>query len=190
MAHALAFDRIVVGIDPAVSVSESADLTGIIVAAINANGEGYVLEDASGKYSPTQWAQKAISLYRKWHADRIVAEVNQGGLMVETTIRAVDRNVAFKAVSASRGKATRAEPVSALYEQGRVHHCGSFPDLEREMTSYAPGFAKKSPDRMDALVWAMTELMVTPARATFVWGGIENYDRELDAARRAIVRGP
>ncbi len=109
--------------------------------------------------------------------------------MVETTIRAVDRNVAFKAVSASRGKATRAEPVSALYEQGRVHHCEVPRPRERD-DFLRPGFAKKSPDRMDALVWAMTELMVTPARATFVWGGIENYDRELDAARRAIVRGP
>jgi predicted phage terminase large subunit-like protein len=151
--------RIVVAIDPAVSVSETSDATGIIVAGINYGGHGYVLEDCSGKYSPTEWAQKAISAYRRHKADRIIAESNMGGAMVESTLRAVDRSVPVRLVHASRGKITRAEPISALYEQHRVHHVGAFPELEDEMTTYEPG-STNSPDRMDALVWALTDLMV------------------------------
>ena len=179
VAQAMNFERIVVAIDPAVSVSESADLTGIVVCAIDARGDGYVLEDASGKMSPTEWAKKAIGLYRKWRADRIVAEVNNGGLMVETTLRSVDASIPFRAVHASRGKVIRAEPVSSSYEQGRVHHVGVFPELEDEMCSYAPGFAKKSPDRMDALVWAISELMVQAPRGEFIWGGLSSGDRRV-----------
>ena len=122
--------RIVVAIDPAVTSGEDADETGIVVVGIDHQGHGYVLADASGKYQPIEWAKIAIAAYRAHHAERIVAEVNNGGDMVENTLRMVDPNVPFTAVRASRGKVTRAEPVSALYEQGRMHHVGLFPQLE------------------------------------------------------------
>ena len=154
-----AMRRIVVAIDPAVSVSETSDATGIIVVGLGADGHGYVLQDLSGKYSPTEWARRAIGAYRLHKADRIVAEQNQGGLMVETTLHAVDRNAPVKLVNASKGKITRAEPISALYEQQRIHRVGCFPHLEDEMCSFEAG-SSDSPDRLDAAVWAMTELIV------------------------------
>jgi len=122
--------RIVVAIDPATSSGEDADETGIVVVGRDHQGHGYVLADASGKYQPIEWAKIAIDAYRTHHADRIVAERNNGGDMVEATIRTVDPNVPVTTVWASRGKVTRAEPVSALYEQGRMHHVGLFPQLE------------------------------------------------------------
>src|SRR6478735_4691069 len=122
--------RVVVAIDPAASSGEDADETGIIVAGKDANGHGYVLADQSGRYPPTEWARTAIGLYRQYKADRIVAEVNNGGDMVEATVRMVDPNVSYATVHASRGKVMRAEPVAALYEQHRVHHVGAFPTLE------------------------------------------------------------
>src|SRR5271156_6629460 len=118
--------RIVVAIDPAVSTGEDADESGIIVAGKDADGHGYVLADQSARYAPTEWARTAIALYRQHKADRIVAEVNNGGDMVESTIRMIDPNVSFSAVRASRGKVIRAEPVAALYEQRRIHHVGAF----------------------------------------------------------------
>ena len=117
--------RIVVAIDPAVTSGEDADETGIIVVGKDHQGHGYVLADASGKHQPVEWARIAVAAYRAHHADRIVAERNNGGAMVEATIRMVDGNVPVTTVWASRGKTARAEPVSALYEQGRVHHIGS-----------------------------------------------------------------
>ena len=125
------------------------------------DGQGYVLEDLSGRYSPAGWARMAVLAYRKHQADRIVAERNFGGEMVEATIRAEARNVPVKTVNASRGKLVRAEPVMALYEQGRVHHVGTYPDLEDQMCGWRPGVGK-SPDRVDALVWGVTELMIVP----------------------------
>jgi predicted phage terminase large subunit-like protein len=158
--HPLDLKRVVISLDPAISVGENSDSTGLIVCGIGHDNHGYVLEDITGKYSPTEWAMRAIAAYKRHKADRIVAEANQGGAMVESTLRAVDATVPVKLVHASRGKITRAEPISALYEQGRVHHVGGFPELEDEMCSFEPGSAK-SPDRMDALVWALTELMIT-----------------------------
>jgi phage terminase large subunit-like protein len=119
--------RVVVAIDPAASSTERADETGIIVAGKDAGGRGWVLADASGRYQPTEWAKTAVSVYRAHKADRIVAEVNNGGDMVEATLRVIEPNAPFSAVRASRGKVTRAEPIAALYEQGRVHHLGVFP---------------------------------------------------------------
>jgi predicted phage terminase large subunit-like protein len=157
--------RIVVAIDPAASSGEDADETGIIVVGKDHQGHGYVLADLSGRYQPIEWARIAITAYRAHKADRIVAEVNNGGEMVENTLRMVDANVAFTAVRASRGKVTRAEPASALYEQGRIHHVGTFPQLEDQMTNFTSDFdraaAGYSPDRVDALVWAVTDLMLT-----------------------------
>ena len=151
--------RIVVAIDPAVSIGEDSAETGIIVGGLGVDGRGYLLEDATGKLAPIEWARRAVALYRKYGADRIVAEANQGGAMVETTIRTVDANVSFKGVHASRGKITRAEPIAALSEQHRILFLGTFPELEDQLCTFAAGSAD-SPDRLDALVWAFTELMV------------------------------
>jgi len=152
------FERIVVGVDPAVTSGEDADETGILVAGMIGN-RGYVVEDFSGQYTPQEWAIQAIKAYYKYNADRIVAEVNQGGDMVEHTIRTVDRNVSYKAVRAARGKILRAEPIAALYEQGRIHHCGTFASLEDQLCMYTHD-SRESPDRLDALVWALTDLMI------------------------------
>lgn len=146
-------ERVVVGIDP--SATSTGDEAGIVVAG-RQDSEYYVLADASLQASPDGWARAAVIAYHKYNADRIVAEDNNGGEMVETTIKQVDRSVPVTRVHASRGKQTRAEPVSAIYEQGRVHHVGSFSQLEDEMCLWVPGDA--SPNRMDALVWALTKL--------------------------------
>lgn len=150
--------RLVVAIDPATTANANSSETGIIVAGVGENGHGYVLEDLTISDSPLKWASQAITGYRKYQADRIVGEVNNGGDMVETTIRSVDPAVSFKQVRASRNKQTRAEPVSALYEQGLVHHVGMLGELEDQLCTWVPG--EKSPDRLDALVWAITELML------------------------------
>lgn len=149
--------RIVVAIDPAVSSAQSADETGIVVAALAKDQRHYVLSDVSGHYSPDTWARRAVAEYEDWKADRVVGEVNNGGEMVGHTLRTVARAVSYKAVHASRGKAARAEPVAALYEQGKVLHCGRFNELEEQLISWVPGMGK-SPSRLDALVWALTEL--------------------------------
>ena len=154
--------RIVVAIDPAVTSNENSDETGIIVAGHESHTDhGYVLEDVSQtQASPDAWMRAAVDAYHRHSADRIVAEVNNGGDLVETLLRTVDPNVPFTAVRASRGKQTRAEPVAALYEQKRIHHVGNLAALEDQMTTWAPAAAAKSPDRMDALVWALTDLML------------------------------
>ena len=151
--------RLVIGVDPAMTAKEGSDETGIIVAGIGSDDHGYVIADASMKASPDTWASMAVGLYHRHRGDLIIGEVNNGGDMVETTIRTQDRYVSYKGVHATRGKYVRAEPVSALYEQGRVHHIGALPELEDQMCTYVPG-DKESPDRMDALVWALTELML------------------------------
>ena len=154
--------RIVVAIDPPASSGETADECGIVAAGLGEDGHGYVIADHSERaLSPVEWARKAVNLYHKLEADRIVAEVNQGGDMVGAVIRQVDAGVSFKAVRAGRSKGTRAEPVSALYEQGRVHHVGSFKLLEDQMCDFTiDGTKGYSPDRVDALVWALSELML------------------------------
>jgi phage terminase large subunit-like protein len=151
--------RIVVAIDPAVSTTEEANESGIVVAGVDDENQGYVLDDITLKGTPQEWASHAVTAYYKWNADRIIAEVNNGGDMIEHTVRMVDNTVSFKQVRASRGKQTRAEPVAALYEQGRVHHVGVFPEMEDQMCMWVPG--DTSPDRMDAVVWALTELMLS-----------------------------
>ena len=156
--------RIVVAIDPAVTNTEESDETGIIVAGLGADNYGYVLDDLTISASPDAWGRRAILGFVDHAADRIVAEVNNGGDLVENVIRMVAKDmgvtISYKAVRASRGKMVRAEPVAALYEQGRIHHVGSFPKLEDQMVEYDPLTSTKSPDRMDALVWAFTELMI------------------------------
>jgi predicted phage terminase large subunit-like protein len=166
--------RIVVAIDPAVSSHEGSDETGIVVAGKGADGHGYVIDDLSGRFAPNEWARIAIDAFKVHAADRIIAEANQGGDMVENTIRTVDPNVPFTAVHASRGKYVRAEPVAALFEQSRIHIVGALPKLEDQMTSFVPDLDRGragSPDRADAMIWAMTELCVERERyaGLFEW---------------------
>jgi len=148
--------RIVVGVDPAVTSGDKSDETGIVVAGIDRNEHGYILDDKTLKASPDKWARKAIECYYKWEADRIIGEANNGGDLIELVIRQVDKNVSYRKVTASRGKLIRAEPIAALYEQGRIHHVGYFGDLEDQYCEWQPG--EKSPNNMDAAVWALTEL--------------------------------
>lgn len=157
--------RVVVAIDPAATSGENSDETGIIVDALGHDGYGYTLDDLSGRYSPADWARTAVEAYRAHHADRIVAEANNGGEMVSAVIRQVDPNVPVSLVHASRGKRTRAEPVSALYEQGRWFHVRPFPELEDQMCSYTGAPNEDSPDRMDAHVWAASELVLKTSTA-------------------------
>jgi len=151
-------NRIVVSIDPAVTSNAESDMTGIVVAGIDVNGIAYVLADHTGRYTPQQWASKAVELYREHMADRIVAERNQGGDMVRHTLHTEDETVPVKLVHASRGKMARAEPVSALYEQDKVKHVRGLNDLEDQMVQWEPLGSIGSPDRLDALVWAITDL--------------------------------
>jgi predicted phage terminase large subunit-like protein len=150
----------VVAIDPAVSCGDASALTGIVIAAVGVDGRGYVLEDASGRFSPHAWAARAVQAYETWRADRIVAEGNQGGEMVRHTIQTVRENLPVTIVHASRGKQARAEPVAALYEQGKVFHVKRFPVLEDQLCTWEPLEGQPSPDRLDAMVWAFTDLMI------------------------------
>ncbi len=159
--------RIVVAVDPPVTATENADTCGIVVAGLGPDNRAYVLADRSlqGR-DPATWARAVIAAFRDFSADRIVAEANQGGDLVVNVIRQVDANAPVKKVHASRGKFARAEPISALYAEGRVVHVGEFPALENQMCDFGPeGLSEgRSPDRVDALVWALTELMLTTVR--------------------------
>jgi phage terminase large subunit-like protein len=159
--------RIVVAVDPAVTSRANSDETGVVVAGIakcsckgSPEDHGFVLEDISGTYSPDGWAKVVAAAYVRHKADRVVAEVNQGGDLVEATLRTVDARISYKAVHASRGKQIRAEPISALYQQAKIHHVGSFPKLEDQLTQWDPQTEAWSPDRLDALVWGLTDLML------------------------------
>jgi hypothetical protein len=159
--------RVVVAVDPSGGDKRQNDEVGLVVVGVDATKHGWVLADHSGRMSPETWGSKAVALYRKYKADRIVAEANFGGAMVESTIRVVDRAAPVKLVHASRGKQARAEPVAALYEQGRMHHVGAFTGLEDEMVTWVPMASSDSPNRVDALVWAATELLIHgPGTAT------------------------
>ncbi len=151
--------RIVVAVDPPATSHAKSNACGIVCVGLGVDGRCYVLEDASVKrMRPLQWATRVVAVYEKWNADRIVAEVNQGGDMVRAVLTQVDANVPIKSVHATRSKRARAEPVAAFYEQGRVSHVGGFAALEDEMCSVIG--EGESPDRLDALVWAVTELLL------------------------------
>lgn len=172
-------DRIVVAVDPSGSAKKTADTAGIVVAGTGhclCKGKpeihAFVLEDLTGRFSPRDMGERAIDAYHRWRADRLVAEDNFGGKIIEDLVTLIDRRVAYRAVHASRGKLIRAEPVAALYEQRKVHHVGLYKDLEDEMCSYAPLISTESPGRMDALVWALTDLMLgTPPVHASSWQG-------------------
>jgi phage terminase large subunit-like protein len=172
-----AMDRVVIAIDPAVTSTEESDETGIIAAGVatcyckkKPELHGFVLGDVSGRYTPDEWATAAVDLMDHLEADRIVAEVNNGGDLVEFTLRTVRRMVPYTAVHASRGKRTRAEPVAALYEQGKIHHVGDCAELEDQLCGWEPLGDQPSPDRLDALVWAFTELMLSDERPVGDYG--------------------
>jgi len=160
--------RIVVAIDPSGGSTEGHAEVGLVAAARGADTHGYVLRDVSERLSPERWARRAVQLFHELKADRIIAEANFGGQMVESTIRTIDPNVPVRLVTASRGKRLRAEPVSALDEQGRIHHVGAFPMLEDQLCSWVPDSGDPSPDRLDAMVWALTDLMLTGQEVRFI----------------------
>ena len=151
--------RIIVAVDPAATANSESDETGITVQGLDSEGKGYLLEDLSGKYSPNEWASIISTAVIRWDADCIVAEKNQGGDMVESVLRSKDKKTRVKLVTATKGKYVRAEPIYSLYEQGKIYHIGNFPILERQMVTFEPEKGK-SPDRVDALVWGFTELML------------------------------
>jgi phage terminase large subunit-like protein len=152
--------RIVLAIDPATTHHEESDETGIVIAGLSADKCAYVLEDLSGRWSPGDWGQRVVEAYWRLRADRVVAEVNKGGDLVERILRSLDPTIPYKAVRATRGKYTRAEPIAALYEQNRVFHARPLSLLETQMCDYVPGLTSKSPDRLDAMVWALTDLLL------------------------------
>lgn len=183
------FRRCVVAIDPAVTSNADSDETGIIVAGLGADGRGYIVADYSGIYSPEQWGRRAVKAFRDWRADHIICEVNNGGDLVKANLMvankadtdSTDANkttiVPVREVRASRGKQTRAEPVAALYEQGRVSHVGTLGKLEDQLCVWDPSvIGSRSPDRLDALVWALTDLMVGPTTSPQVRP--ESYERQ------------
>jgi len=150
--------QIIISVDPAVTANEDSDETGIIVVGKDWNNHFYLLEDLSGRHTADKWCRIAIRAFYEWEADRIVAEVNNGGDLVERLLRTIDTNIPYRAVRATRGKMTRAEPISALYEQKRVHHIGVYEELEAQMCTYTGLSQQQSPDRLDALVWGLFEL--------------------------------
>lgn len=152
--------RIIVAVDPEATATETSAETGIIVAGLGVDKHGYVLDDRTIKGSPHTWASQAVAAYHSRRADRIVYEANQGGDMVAHTLRSIEPSVPLSGVHASRGKQARAEPVAALYEQGNIHHVGVFTELEDQLCNWTPGSGQASPDRLDALAWAFTDLML------------------------------
>ena len=174
------FRRVVVALDPSGGSGEEHDEVGIVGCGVDESDHGWVIADASGHFAPNEWAKVAVGLYHTLAADRIVAEKNFGGDMIESVLRQIDPNIPYTGVTASRGKIARAEPIAALYEQGRVHHLGCFPELEDEMACFTPGGLLVSPNRVDALVWCLTDLMAQPMAS---WGIFE-------FTRRAAIGDP
>lgn len=178
-------NRIVVAVDPAVSSAPGADEHGIVVAGVGTDGRGYVLDDLTTRGGPRQWAERAIAGYDRYGADAIVIEVNQGGDMVRHTLQSVRRGIRIVEVRATRGKHVRAEPIAALYALGRVSHVGTFPRLEDQMCRMtAAGYeGDGSPDRVDALVWALSELFPALTRQGANVGQTFTAETEFDVLR-------
>lgn len=168
----LELERIVIAVDPATTTHDHSDETGIVVAGIDVSKQAYILEDLSGKLSPHDWGRRVVDSYYRLKADRIVVEINKGGDLVENVLKSIDPTIPLKSVRATRGKYTRAEPIAALYEQHRVFHATPLSTLEQQICDYIPGITAKSPDRMDALVWALTELMLESEKQPKlkIWG--------------------
>ena len=181
--------RIIVAVDPSGcsgAEDKRSDEVGIVVVALGTDNKGYLLEDLSGRYKPEQWGSIAVEAYRRHKADKVIGETNYGGDMVRLVIHAVDDNVPFGKVTASRGKVPRAEPIAALYEQKKICHIGYFPELEDQLQSFTvSGYVgMKSPDRADAMVWGFTELFPQMTKRT------EQYERppQVHVAARSASR--
>jgi phage terminase large subunit-like protein len=174
------FRRIVIGVDPAISANKKSDETGIVAVAKGVDDHFYVLDDHSCKETPSKWGKAICNLYDKWEADKVIGEVNQGGDMVSYVIKNIDPLINFKSVRATRGKKLRAEPVASLYESGKVHHLGVFPELETQMVEWNPEEDTGSPDRIDALCWAIWELMDLKKKGIGKYNpsGITDFKRE------------
>ena len=160
--------RTVIGVDPAVSSHDLSDMTGIVVCSAGTDGNFYVLGDYSMRGKPIDWCRKIAELFHKYQASAVIAEVNNGGELIESLLRTIDAHIPFTPVRAFDSKIRRAELASALYEQGKVHHIGRFPELEDQMCSYSPALANQSPDRMDALVWAIRDLLSKSSAKRFI----------------------
>jgi Uncharacterized conserved protein len=186
--------RIVVAIDPAATSSEGADDTGMVpagIAMIDDVLHGYILTDLTCHETPMGWAKRAVGAYRELNADRVIGEANNGGDMIEAVIRSVDQNVSYRKVTATRGKDIRAEPVAALYEQGRIHHVGDLGKLEDEMCEWDPlDKSAKSPNRMDAMVWAITELMLADQNGAYLEFMRDEIARSKAADAQADAANP
>lgn len=150
--------RIVIALDPAVTSKDTSDETGIIAVGIGFDDHLYILDDDTGTYTPNEWAARGVAMYNKWKADKIIGETNNGGDLIEAVLRNISKTIPYKSVHATRDKLTRAEPIAAIYEQGKAHHVGLLTELELEMTSWTAKTGEKSPNRIDALVWGCTEL--------------------------------
>jgi phage terminase large subunit-like protein len=172
-----AFKRVVVAVDPSGTrgASDGGDAIGIVVAGLGVDGLGYILSDKTCKLSPDGWGRRAVDAYREFQADKIIAERNFGGAMVESVLRSIDRDIPYKEVTASRGKAARAEPISSLYEQGKIRHAHQMPELESQMLAMTSGgyVGDGSPDRLDACVWALHELFGAPEPGIIGYARIE-----------------
>ena len=168
--HYSDFTRVVVAVDPAVTLSEDSDETGIVVVGLGADGRFYVMADRSCKDTPLGWSKRVVQAYEDYQADRVVVETNQGGSFIETTLRQINPNMAITGVVAKIGKRLRAEPISSLYEQGRVSHIGTFDALEEQMVSWLPD-SGNSPDRLDALVHGITSLTTQTSKFDLAFSG-------------------
>ena len=165
------FKQVVIAVDPAVTSGENSDETGIIVGGLGSDGHGYILADLSGKYPPATWARLVVDAAKTYQVNTIIAEVNQGGDLVETMLKTINPDIRYQKVHARTSKRTRAEPIAALYDQGRIHHYPGLIKLEEQMATYHPGGGGSSPDRLDAAIWALTHLMLNPdgSRAPRAW---------------------
>jgi phage terminase large subunit-like protein len=180
------YRRKVVSVDPSVSVNPMSNLCGIMVMGLGTDNRGYVIDDLSGRLSPDEWAQKVVQAYYKHQCDRVVAEGNQGGDLVRINIHRVDPNVPVAIVHASRSKQARAEPVTGLYEQKRITHCQSFTELEDQMCTWVPLSGDPSPDRLDALVWGFTNLMLGVREPCLVIPFVSGKSRYIPGSERAV----
>ena len=172
--------RIIIAVDPSGcrgNEDTRSDEVGIAVCALGTDGHGYLIEDLSGRYAPSDWGEIVTSAYDRHEADKVVAEINYGGAMVEAVIRTANPNINYGEVRASRGKIIRAEPIGALYEQGKIHHVGYFPEIEEQLTAMTTNGYQgvKSPDRADATIWAFTELFPKMTKRTNI-----NKNRDVD----------
>ena len=173
----LYFYQTIIGVDPAVTYMDESNITGIVVVGQTQDGHCFVLEDASMKAPPEVWASKVVELTKKYPQSRVVAEANNGGDLVASVLRQIDRFINVKMVRAATNKVARAEPVSIAYRQGRIHHIRTFPHLEEQMLYWIPGSSRNSPDRLDALVWAICELIENESEAMKYLRSASNFCR-------------